>query len=168
MAHSDAYLHRRLIPDLTHVTITTALDDLRAILLELRPAGTAGFEGLAATCIASLARLPLRFAKSGLQFGRDMSSAPDDYAVAAECKLYKNDISLEDLIGKVRLAADHLAGNVGLWALCSTAEVGDVTVKELDASLSARGIDLVMLDWPDAGLPPLAVLMAATSARAGG
>ncbi|MFM6829186.1 MAG: hypothetical protein ACKOVA_02440 [Novosphingobium sp.] len=144
---------------------TTALADLRTILLTLRPAGTSGFEGLAATCIASLAKFPLRLAKSGLQFGRDMSSAPDDFAVAAECKLYKNDISLEDLSGKVRLASEHLAGNIDLWALCSTAEVGDVTVRELEPSLKARGIELVMLDWPNAGLPPLAVLLATMATR---
>ena len=148
------------------MTTAIALSDLRAILLGLPAAGTAGFEGLAATCISSLAGVPLRLAKSGLQFGRDMSSAPDEFAIAAECKLYRNDLRLEDLIGKVRLAADHLAGDIDLWALCSTAEVGDVTVKELDASLRARGVDLVMLDWPDAGLPPLAVLLAATAARA--
>lgn len=147
------------------MSTTTALADLRTILLSLRPAGTSGFEGLAATCIASLAKIPLRLAKSGLQFGRDMSSAPDDFAVAAECKLYKNDISLEDLSGKVRLASEHLAGNIDLWALCSTAEVGDITVRELEPSLKARGVELVMLDWPDAGLPPLAVLLATVAAR---
>jgi len=139
-----------------------ALDSLLQHILTLKPTGAEGFEGLIAATMANLSGLVIRLAKSGLQGGRDGSSPQNNpFAVALEGKLYTNDLRLEDLAGKVTVACHKLGGNIDVWALGATSEVGDDTLANLTEMLMEKGITLLPLDWVARPLPPLAVLLAA-------
>jgi hypothetical protein len=123
--------------------------------------GAGGFEGLVATALAALTGLTFRLAQSGLQFGRDASTPRGRFAVAMEAKRYADPMTLEDLVGKAAVAAHHLRGDIDLWVLCVTSEVGEATLRGLEATLEDSGISLLALDWSERPLPRLAVLLAA-------
>ncbi len=105
-----------------------ALDWLRQVLLETKASGPDGFEGLVAGALAIETGLVFRLAKSGSQFGRDASSSSSRFAVAMEAKRYETDLRLEDLAGKAFLAGHFLEGDIDLWVLGATSEVGDDVV----------------------------------------
>lgn len=141
--------------------IETSLSNLREQLLALRPAGHDGFEGLVATALADLTKLTFRLARSGSQFGRDATSPRGRFAIAIEAKRYGESLRLEDVAGKIWVASNELASDVDLWVLCATSEMGDGVLAKLELMLEERGISLLMLDWTNAPLPRLAVLLAA-------
>jgi hypothetical protein len=132
---------------------------LRDELLRIEPAGDGGFEGLLAEALAAFSGLTFRLAKSGSQFGRDGSSTLAPFAVALEAKRYDSDLRLEDLAGKVVVAGSELEGQIDLWALGATSNVGDVTLAKLTDILEQHGIALLPLDWGARPLPPTAVLL---------
>ncbi|MGH1556977.1 hypothetical protein ACRAWD_02600 [Caulobacter segnis] len=68
---------------------------------------------------------------------------------------------LQELAGKATLGAFELANGIDLWALAATVEVSEPTERKLEEILEQGGITLLTLDWPETGLPPLAVLLAA-------
>ncbi len=129
-------------------------DDLRQLLLALPPSGRKGFEGLIATAAAALTGLNFRLAKSGSQFGRDATTAPSPFAIAMEAKRYSDALTLEKLAGKATIAAIDLAGDIDLWVVGATSEVGEGTVRKLQAVLERDGISLLVLDWSTSTLPP--------------
>jgi len=141
-----------------------SLESLRQLLLSCKPAGPDGFEGLVADALASFTGLTIRLAKSGSQFGRDASSSSAPFAIAIEAKRYDNDLRLEDLSGKAVLAGYFLTGEIDLWALCATSEVGEGVVRQLGRMLDDYGISFLVLDWTPRPQPPLAVLFACSSA----
>lgn len=143
----------------------SALDRLKRFLLDLRPAGPSGFEGLACGALADLTGLTFRLARSGLQNGRDAASSPSsDYAIGFEAKLYSGDIRTEDLAGKSVLAGIFMGGAVDVWAVGTTAEIGEQTISTLVPALEEQGVTLLALDWTDRPLPVLAVLLASAKA----
>ncbi|MDR6624372.1 hypothetical protein [Caulobacter segnis] len=129
------------------------------------PAGENGFEGLVAQALATFTGLTFRLAKSGSQFGRDGGTPNAPFAIAMEAKRYKDSVPLQELAGKATLAAFELTKGVDLWALAATVEVGEPTERKLEDILERGGIALLTLDWPNTGLPPLAVLLAAVRAE---
>jgi hypothetical protein len=137
-------------------------ENLRDQLLKLEPAGANGFEGLVATSLSDLTGLTFRLAKSGSQFGRDASTPRSRFAIAMEAKRYTDSLRLEDVAGKIWLASNELASDVDLWVLSATSEMGDGVLQKLEEMLEEKGITLLMLDWTEAPLPRLAVLLAAT------
>lgn len=145
--------------------VSSALGVIRRILLLLEPSGPNGFEGLIATALAELSGLTIRLAKSGSQYGRDASSPPDEFAIAMEGKRYDSPLRLEDLAGKAVLGGQSLQGDLDLWVLGTTAEVGDETSRRLTAILDNFGISFLLLDWAERPLPPLAVLLASTPVK---
>lgn len=110
--------------------------------------------------LASVTGYTFRLARSGSQFGRDASMPNAPFAIAMEAKRYTNPVSLAELAGKSTLAAFDLADNIDVWALAATVEVGDVQQRYIEEILERAGITLLTLDWTDAGLPPLGVLLA--------
>jgi hypothetical protein len=132
-------------------------------LLKLWPTGASGFEGLVAMALARVTNLTFRLAKSGLQFGRDATTPRGRFAIAMEAKRYDDALRLEDLAGKIWIAANELTGDVDLWTLCATAEVGEGVLSRLEAMLEERGLNLLVLDWTNAALPRLAILLAAAA-----
>lgn len=148
-------------------TLEGKLTELKEELLQLRPSGRDGFEGLVATALAALTGLTFRLAKSGLQFGRDASTPRARFAVAMEAKRYAEPLRLEDIAGKVWIASNELESDVDLWVLCATSELGDGALSKLEEMLEDRGISLLVLDWTTSSLPRLAALLAIVSMPAG-
>ena len=161
--------HDAAIRDLLDATAVAAGDTasalalLRAAIVALKPASSDGFEGLLAQALASVSNLTVRIAKSGLQFGRDGASSPSsDFAIAFEAKLYKDlPPSLATLGGKAAIAGYFLSGKVDVWAVGCTAEIGEQITADITALLEREGITVVILDWAERPLPPLAVVLAA-------
>ncbi len=144
----------------------TAREALHEILRTWDPAaGSTGFEGLVADALAGFTGYTFRLAKSGSQFGRDAATTAGRFAIAMEAKRYTNSVPLQELVGKATLAAFALAEGVDLWVLAATVEVGETTERQLEQILDKGGISLLTLDWTAAGLPPLAVLLAAVPER---
>jgi len=137
------------------------LEALREILLELKPTGNDGFEGLVATALANLSGLTIRLSNSGSQFGRDGKSQAGAFAIALEAKRYKDKVPLQELAGKTSLAAFALSGDIDVWVLCATVEVGEGIEGDLRKILEKEGITLLALDWTADALPRLAVLIGA-------
>lgn len=136
----------------------TALRDL--LRAWTPPAGPDGFEGLVTRALASVTGYTFRLARSGSQFGRDASTPNAPFAIAMEAKRYTTPVSLAELAGKSTLAAFDLADDIDVWALAATVEVGDIQQRYIEEILERAGITLLTLDWTDAGLPPLGVLLA--------
>uniref|UniRef100_UPI003593156C hypothetical protein n=1 Tax=Thiocapsa sp. TaxID=2024551 RepID=UPI003593156C len=145
----------------SETSLHASLGKLREQLLELKPTGPDGFEGLIATALADVTGLTFRLAKSGSQFGRDASTPRARFAIAMEAKRYSDPLRLEDVAGKIWMASNELTTDVDLWALCATSEMGDGVLARLEEMLEERGISLLMLDWTVTPLPRLAVLLAA-------
>ncbi|WP_188908334.1 hypothetical protein [Aureimonas endophytica] len=144
----------------------TAREVLHEMLRTWEPAaGPTGFEGLVADALVGFTGFTFRLAKSGLQFGRDAATTSSRFAIAMEAKRYTNSVPLQELVGKSTLAAFALAEGVDLWVLAATVEVGETTERQLEQILDKGGISLLTLDWTAAGLPPLAVLLAAVRER---
>jgi hypothetical protein len=138
-----------------------ALEALRAILLRVRPTGPDGFEGLVAVCLATISGRVFRLAKSGSQYGRDARSTGGQFAIAMEAKRYSDPLRLEVLAGKALVGATALSTRTDLWVLGATSEVGEDTVEWLTAIFEGGGISVLVLDWAEQPLPPLAVLLTA-------
>jgi hypothetical protein len=79
-----------------------------------------------------------------------------------EAKRYKKPLRLEDIAGKIWFASNELAFDVDMWVLCATSEMGEGVLQKLQEMLEKKGITLLRLDWTEAPLPRLAVLLAAT------
>ncbi|GGE21542.1 hypothetical protein GCM10011529_30240 [Polymorphobacter glacialis] len=140
----------------------TAREALHDILRTWDPAaGATGFEGLVADALAGFTGYTFRLAKSGSQFGRDAATTAGRFAIAMEAKRYTASVPLQELVGKSTLAAFALTDGIDLWVLAATVEVGEATERQLEQILEKGGISLLTLDWAAAGLPPLAVLLAA-------
>jgi hypothetical protein len=146
--------------------LTTSINTLRSLLLSIKPTGADGFEALIADALATTTGLIFRLAKSGSQFGRDATTPPSAFAVAMEAKRYDENLSLNDLAGKVGIAAHVLEGKIDLWVLAATSAVGDDIQGKLHDMLANSGISLLTLDWTPHPLPPLAVLLASARDKA--
>lgn len=59
------------------------------------------------------------------------------------------------------VASHELGGDIDVWALGASSEVGDDTLANLTEMLAKEGITLLALDWAAQPLPPLAVFLAA-------
>jgi len=146
-------------------TTTVSAPDLvalRELLREWQPAtGPTGFEGLVAHALAWFTGYTFRLARSGSQFGRDAATPKAPFAIAMEAKRYRDSVPLQELVGKSTLASFALADGIDVWVLAATVEISEPTERQLENILDQNGISLLTLDWTDAGLPPLAVLLAA-------
>lgn len=146
----------------------TALDDLRSCLLQLKPTGPEGFEGLLGVILERIASQPFRLAKSGLQNGKDGETLSTSNHVSFEGKLYTGSLSDKDVLGKIA----QLLGNASppdLWVLGATVEAGTQLVATLQAAAAVGGIATLVLDWPaTSSYPPLAVACAMAVEEVGG
>ncbi len=157
---------RKTITTTSPTPPATTRETLHEILRTWEPAaGATGFEGLVADALAGFTGYTFRLAKSGSQFGRDAATTAGRFAIAMEAKRYTKSVPLQELVGKSTLAAFALAEGVCLWVLAATVEVGETTERQLEQILEEGGISLLTLDWTSAGLPPLAVLLAAVPER---
>jgi hypothetical protein len=135
------------------------LDNLRQVLLELDPSGKDGFEGLIATALEKIAHVPFRLAKSGSQFGIDGKTVDGHDAISFECKRYESNPGKEKLLVKV-MELSNTQNETELWIPCVTAPVPTQEFDAVKTHAAYCGIPVLLLDWSNSGLPPLAVTLA--------
>lgn len=123
--------------------------------------GAGGFEGLITRLCESATGQRFRLSSSGAQQGQDSASELGcGNRIKVETKNYrKSSLPARDLRGEVDQAT---AGGheLDLWILASSIGVPSQIEKELSASLSARGVELLILDVGIDSLPRITVLMA--------
>lgn len=144
----------------TPVQSRASLDDLREALRVLKPTGSTGFEGLLARVLSKISHHDFRLAKSGLQNGKDGESVDELLRISFEAKLYKNKINDNEVLTKItRIIGSSTPPD--LWILGATVEASTQLLDPLQAATSKTGIEVLVLDWPDASAaPPLAVACA--------
>ncbi len=139
----------------------THAENLRMALLKLKPSGPDGFEGLLALILARLFSQPFRLASSGAQRGRDGDSAFDQGATYFEGKRYDGKLSKTEVAAKAfDLVADD-RGQVDLWMLGVTSEVGSQDRDDIKKYFSQVGIGVHVLDWSDTDIGALLVAVVA-------
>ena len=129
------------------------LDRLKQILLDLRPSGEGGFEGVFAEALSRVSGVPFRLAKSGTQFGIDGAAAYAEDAICFECKRYDKSPPASEVVIKIEDLRRHKDEADLLWVLACTTSVDtqlDHRLREKDAR---DGIEVLILDWT--GDPPL-------------
>jgi len=135
------------------------LENLRQVLLALDPSGKDGFEGLIATAFETIVHAPFRLAKSGSQNGIDGKAVDGPDAISFECKRYDGNPGKDKLLVKVAELSNSQS-ETELWIPCVTAPVPTQDSDAVLAHASTCGIPVLLIDWTDSGLPPLAVILA--------
>jgi hypothetical protein len=136
-------------------------DNLRRALLELKPTGSNGFEGLIGTVLTGITGIPFRHAASGSQHGIDGKAAYQDDGVAFEAKRYdKEQLSRTDVLSKLADIGMHDAGITDLWILGATTPVSTQIQDAARKRAEKDGISVLILDWCDNDLPVLGVALA--------
>ncbi len=134
------------------------LDRLSEILLDLRPSGKDGFEGVFADALSRISGVPFRLAKSGDQFGIDGAAAYAEDAICFECKRYKKEPRYEDVLVKIDQLSSRKDEADLLWALACTASISTQLAAQLREKAERDGIEVLILDWTS-DPPPLAVVL---------
>ncbi|WP_146010333.1 hypothetical protein [Acidimangrovimonas sediminis] len=140
--------------------LETALRDLRAALLALKPAGADGFEGLLAVVLGKIARQDFRLAKSGLQNGMDGATFSSGSFISFEAKRYDTTINDNEVLTKItRLIGSSTPPD--LWVLGATKGASTQLLEPMKSAAEKNGIGILVLDWPCASpVPPLAAACA--------
>jgi hypothetical protein len=134
--------------------LTTILEVVR----DMPATGAAGFEGLVARVLEAVLGVPFRLSSSGSQRGLDGRSVGDG-AVVFEAKRYNGDIPRESVLTKI-LDAGNNSEEADLWILAATTRVPAQLAQDVARAGEQFGLATVVVDWPDADCPPLAVLLA--------
>src|ERR1700724_335922 len=119
-------------------------------------------ENLAAGLLGRLLGISIAVAKSGFQHGGDAGAAGQQgRRFRLECKKYSDDTSLSDreLLGEI----DHaLARDEALeaWILIATRRVPEQLAQDLVQKGERLGIPIIVIDWKESELAPLAALCA--------
>ncbi|PAU72431.1 hypothetical protein [Vreelandella alkaliphila] len=140
-------------PFITHV------ENLRNALLNLKPTGEDGFEGLIGEVLEGITGIPFRLASSGYQRGTDGKAAFEG-AVAFEGKLYTNKLPRADVLSKIPDLVRHNDHADLVWVLGATCEVPSQLADDLRADGAQQGISVLILDWTPSDFPRLAVALA--------
>lgn len=130
------------------------LAELRSHLLDLTPSD---FERAAAAALSGILGIPFRQASSGRQPGGDAGGG----TVRLEAKRYRDNIpTSRELLGGLATICQAVPG-LSHWVVASTAGFPLQAADELRADAENRLIREVILDWPAAGIPPLAGVLVA-------
>lgn len=138
---------------------------LRDALLALNPSGPLGFEGLLGVVLGEITGQSFRLAKSGTQRGRDGDSAFDLGATYFEGKRYKDGLSKNDIAPKLVDLANDDDGQVDLWILGATCEVGSQTVEDARKFAADAGFGIAILDWLNIDLGSLLIAVVAAGLK---
>ncbi|GJM24823.1 MAG: hypothetical protein DHS20C16_12380 [Phycisphaerae bacterium] len=136
------------------------LESLRKALMALAPTGARGFEGLLAAALSTICNQPFRLASSGSQRGRDGDSSLDEGAITLEGKRYNGALPLAEIAVKLMQLATDNQGQVDTWICGATTPVSAQNAEFLRDAGARQGINVVLLDWSETTLPPLAILLA--------
>lgn len=137
----------------------THIENLSTALLELKPTGENGFEGLIAVSLDAITNISFRLASSGYQRGVDGKAAFEG-AIVFEGKLYKNDLPRKDVLSKIPDLVRHNDHADLVWVLGATCTVPAQLTDDLRADGAKEGISVLILDWVPSDFPRLAVTLA--------
>ena len=144
--------------------LATSLPTILNALLEVRPAGRNGFEGLAGHLLSAWTGHPIRASRSGNQFGHDGGTGSNPFSILFESKQYHaSKVDLRELQGELAVAAQTYP-DLDLYVIVSTQALGDSFEVPLSRQAEALGAEILMLDWEGA-LPPLAAFISKHSAQ---
>jgi len=144
--------------------ISDHLRCLRNALTCLEATGPEGFEGLIGTALSGIVGVPFRLARSGSQFGVDGRSVHARGGIGFECKRYTGPVSEPEIMSKLGELSVRDA-DLELWVLCATSPISSQIADKVSRFGRRFSISTLILDWPDNGLPPLAVALAAASGK---
>ena len=142
---------------------TAELDNQEKLKRELHNVQEASnLEHLAAALIGGLLDVPIAVAKSGFQHGADAGPAGQQgRRFRLECKKYSDNSSLSEreLLGEIdqALARDEA---LEAWVLVATCCVSEQIRQSLNQKGERLGVPIVIIDWADGELAPLAALCA--------
>ncbi len=131
----------------------TKKDYLLLTLLDLKPTGPTGFEGLIRELLECWTGQLFRLARAGSQSGKDATSdSPSGIIIAAEMKRYGQESTLNrrELLGELVEAIQGLP-NLDLWVLATTTEIGDKEVEGIKKQSEQEGIESLLLDSREDG-----------------
>ena len=136
-----------------------ALNALRELLLALPATGADGFEGLIRAALYEITGVPLRLAKSGSQRGVDGESTYSEDYVCFEAKRYSGQVPYKEVAPKIiELAARKDTPDL-MWVLGATVPLSSQLAEDLVRLGDQLGVYVVILDWADDDLPPLATAL---------
>ena len=142
---------------------TTELDNQEKLKRELHNAPKASkLEHLAAALIGRLLDVPIAVAKSGFQHGADAGPAGQQgRRFRVECKKYNDNsrLSERELLGEIDQALTRDKA-LEAWVLVATCSVSEQIRQSLVQHGEKNGIPIVLIDWVDGELAPLAALCA--------
>jgi hypothetical protein len=142
---------------------TTDLANQEKLKAELQADESAlKLENLGGALLGRLLGMPIAIAKSGFQHGGDAGPAgAQGRRFRLECKKYSDTTSLRDreLLGEI----DHALGRdeaLEAWFLIATRNVSEQLAQDLMQKGERLGVPVVVIDWKDHELAPLAALCA--------
>ena len=134
--------------------ISDHISSLKKVLTSLPDSGPDGFEGLIRITLSEITGVHFRLAGSTLQFGVDGKS---DEGIAFECKCYVGPVKPDAVMSKMGdLSARD---DVDLWVLCATSPINSQLVDRVRKSGENLGISILIFDWSEDDLSPLAVAL---------
>ena len=142
---------------------TAELDNQEKLKRELHNAQEASkLERLAATLIGRLLDVPILVAKAGFQHGADAGPAGQQgRRFRIECKKYRDTSRLDEreLLGEIdqALARDEA---LEAWVLVATCRVSEQIQQSLVQHGERLGVPVLIIDWIDHEVAPLAALCA--------
>ena len=139
------------------------LDRLKQILLDLRPSGEDGFEGVFREALSRISGVPFRLAKGGTQCGIDGAAVHEEDAICFECKRYDKEPPASEVVIKIDDLCRRKDEADLLWILACTASVSTQLAAQLREKATRDGIEVLILDWTG-DLPLLAVVIAKAGA----
>lgn len=142
------------------------LASIKNTLLDLKPTGEDGFEGLVGEIILGITGIHSRLAKSGTQFGVDGDSVFQADAICFEAKLYRTKLNKNEVVTKVAELGIYKDAADILWVLGSTSPLATQDASLLTKRGAKDGISVLILDWNNSGLSPLVTAIAMAQDKA--
>jgi len=140
------------------------VEGLRSAILSLPPTGEKGFEGLIGVALREISGVPFRLAGSGRQFGVDGKPAYEGDSICFEAKRYEKSVPRVEVISKIAELSLRGSG-VDIWVLGATSRISSQPADDARSLGAKNGIVVLILDWSEMDLPPLAVALATGGTR---
>lgn len=140
--------------------MSNLIEEFRQNIRKLGPDGDDGFEGLMAAVLGDLTKRSFALASSGSQHGRDGQSALDSGAIVFEAKRYDHKVPKDQIYTKILEIAADRTSTTELYILGATCPISAQHITTLKAGAHRLGMALLVLAWPETGLPELAALLA--------
>jgi len=134
------------------------IENLKSAIMTLPATREKGFEGLIGAALSEITKVPFRLAGSGSQFGLDGKPAYEGDAICFEAKLYEKEVPREKVLYKIAEFSIRDT-ETDIWVLGATSMIRNQLVDDTRKLGNRSGIDVLILDWSETDLPPLAVAL---------